>query len=152
MVAAAARQPQSVLFLCSMNAVRSPMACALFQFLTNNTIAAASAGVRPGFADPFVAAVMDEIGIDLFGFEPQGIDALAGRQFELIISLSPEAQHHAVEMTRTMAAEVQYWPTMDVGQLQDLERAVRLTHYRQLRDMLLQRIKQEFELTGAPRV
>lgn len=110
--------PGSVLFVCTMNAVRSPMACAIFQHLVGDRSAAWSAGIRPGLSDPFVVAAMDELGIDLSDFQPQGLEAIRDHNFEEIISLSPEAHHHAVELTRVMAAEVFYWPTIDIAQIE----------------------------------
>ncbi len=150
---AGAHIPGSVLFVCTMNAVRSPMASAIFQHLTGDASKAVSAGIRPGLSDPFVVAVMDEIGIDLSEFQPQGLDAIADQSFDLIVSLSPEAHHHAVELTRVMAADITYWPTLDIAQLdQTGSRLEKLNQYRTLRDTLFKRIKQEFALAGGPTV
>lgn len=129
------------------------MACAIYNHLSGENSHAASAGVRPGLADPYVVAVMDEIGIDLSEYEPQGLDALGDQSFDVIISLSPEAHHHAVELTRVMAAEVAYWPTVDVARLEGAHaRLKKLAHYRALRDMLFQRIKREFHFESGPTV
>ena len=57
--------PSSVLFACTMNAIRSPMAAAILRHLAGRRIYVESAGVRLGEVDPFVVAVMDEIGIDI---------------------------------------------------------------------------------------
>lgn len=112
-----------------------------------------SAGIRPGLSDPFVVAVMDEIGIDLSEFQPQGLEATRDQNFKEIISLSPEAHHHAVELTRVMAAEVFYWPTMDIGQIECAgSRLEKLAAYRAVREGLFHRIKREFALSGGPTV
>ena len=105
--------PEAVLFACTLNAVRSPMAAAILSHLTGARIKVASAGVKLGHPDPFAVAVMDEIGIDISEHEPTVIADLGNATFDLIITLSPEAQHHAVELTRTMAADVEHWPTLD---------------------------------------
>lgn len=145
--------PQSILFVCTMNAVRSPMACAIFQFLTGNAIRADSAGVRPQLADPFVVAVMDEIGIDLSDFQPKALAAVRDQHFDLIVSLSPEGHHHAIELTRMMAADVRYWPTLDVTAFSErASRDEKLARYRALRESFLQRIKSEFPIAVAPKV
>lgn len=145
--------PGSVLFVCTMNAVRSPMASAIFQHLVGEASVATSAGVRPALSDPFVVAVMDEIGIDLSEFQPQGLEAVKEQHFDEIISLSPEAHHHAVELTRVMAAEVFYWPTIDIAVIdRSSSRLEKLAAYRSVRDSLFKRIKREFALSGGPTV
>lgn len=137
--------PQTVLFACTMNAVRSPMAAAILAHLGGHKYKVASAGVRAGQQDPYAIAVMDEIGIDLSEHEPCVLADLGDATFGLIITLSPEAHHHALEMTRTMAAKVEHWPTLDVTiYTEQGDRAGVLTHYRQVRDQLFQRIKSRF--------
>ena len=136
-----------------MNAVRSPMACGIFQHLAGPEVRATSAGVHRGVSDPFMVAVMNEIGVDLSEFQPQRLEDIRDQSFSLIVSLSPEAHHHAVELTRVMAADVRYWPTLDVAQLEvEDTRLAKLARYRDLRDMLFARVKQEFEITGGPNV
>ncbi len=85
--------PGSVLFACSMNAIRSPMAEAILKFLHGRHVYVDSAGVRAGEPDPFAVAVMDEIGIELGRHRPKSFDQLEDGYFDLVISLSPEAQH-----------------------------------------------------------
>ena len=103
----------------------------------------ASCGVRPGTPDPFVTAVMDEMGIDLGRHRPQGFEDLEDSSFDLVISLSPEAHHRALEMTRTMAIEAEYWPTLDPS-ITTGSREQILDSYREVRDQLTRRIKQRF--------
>jgi protein-tyrosine-phosphatase len=150
---AVADLPSSVLFACTMNAVRSPMAAAILLHLAGNRIYVASAGVREGEHDPFVDAVMEEIGIDVSRHEPQVIADLHDTSFDLIITLSPEAHHQALELTRTMAVDVEYWPTFDasimVGQG---NREQVLDSYRQVRDQLFDQIKQRFGFAGGPTI
>lgn len=145
--------PGAVLFACTLNAVRSPMAAAILRHLAGRRVYVESAGVRPGEADPFVAAVMAEIGIDLSRHHPHTIADLHDTSFDLIVTLSPEAHHQALELTRTMAVEVEYWPTFDaslmVGQG---SREQVLNAYRSVRDSLFRRIKERFGLLGGPTV
>lgn len=108
-----------------------------------------SVGLRAGEIDPFAVAAMDEIGIDISAHRAKTFDDLEDGSFDLIISLSPEAQHHAVEMTRTMATEVEFWNTMDPSVIEG-SREVRLDAYRGVRDTLIARMKQRFEQPGAP--
>jgi protein-tyrosine-phosphatase len=143
--------PGSVLFCCTQNAIRSPMAEALLKYLHGKRIYVDSVGVRSSEIDGFTVAVMDEIGIDMTRHRPKTFDDLEDTSFDLIISLSPEAQHSAVEMTRTMACDVEYWPTMDPSVIEG-SREERLEAYREVRDTLLARIRERFPLIGAPQI
>ena len=110
-----------------------------------------SVGVRAGELDGFAIAVMDEIGIDITKHKPKSFDDLEDNSFDLIVSLSPEAQHKAVDMTRTMACEVEFWNTFDPSIVEG-SRDMRLEAYRQVRDQLMNRLLQRFPVAGAPGV
>jgi protein-tyrosine-phosphatase len=140
--------PGAVLFACGQNAIRSPMAEGLARHLYGHKIYIASCGVRAGEPDPFVATVMDEIGIDLGRHRPRNFEDLQDDSFDLIVSLSPEAHHWAVEMTRTMALEAEYWPTLDPS-LTEGSREQRLEAYREVRDTLHRRLVARFRTLGA---
>ena len=140
-----ARLPDAVLFACTRNAIRSPMAEALLKHFHGARIYVQSVGVRPGLIDPFAIAVMEEMGIDIARHRPRSFDDLEDDSFDLVISLSPEAQHRAVEMTRHMACEVEFWNTFDPS-LVEGTREMRLEAYRDVRDALMQRILQRFPL------
>ncbi len=145
--------PGSVLFACTMNAVRSPMAAAILLHLAGRRCYCVSAGVRRGAPDHFVAEVMAEIGIDVSEHAPRTIAELHDTSFDLIVSLSPEAHHQTLEMTRTFAVDVEYWPTFDASMMIGYaSRAQVLDAYRGTRDGLFRRIKQRFGLTGGPSV
>ncbi len=148
-----AEAPPRILFACTLNAVRSPMAAAILHQLAGPKLTVTSAGVRRGHADPFVMAVMDEIGIDVTAHQPRIFGELERQTFTTIITLSPEAQHHAVELTRIMKAEVEYWPTFDPSMLPaEAGRAALLKAYRKLRDDLTGKIKARFAIAGGPSV
>jgi protein-tyrosine-phosphatase len=137
--------PASVLFACTMNAVRSPMAEGILKHLAGHRIRVASAGVRAGQPDPFAIAVMDEIGIDISDHEPRRFSAIGDEVYELIVTLSPEAHHHAVELTRIMPARVEYWPTLDATvPLAGGTREQTAARYRRVRDELFSKIKARF--------
>ncbi len=135
--------PDAVLFACNMNAVRSPMAEAILRHFFPNKIYVDSVGVRAGELDPFVVAVMEEMGIDLQKHRSKNFDQLEDTLFDLIISLTPEAHHNALELTRTMAVETEYWPTQDPT-IATGSREQRLDAYRQVRDDLIAKIKGRF--------
>ncbi len=140
--------PQAVLFACTQNAIRSPIAAGLMKHFYGHTVYVASCGVKPAQADPFVNAVMEEIGIDIGKHRPQSFDDLEDSSFDMVISLSPEAHHRALEMTRTMAIEAEYWPTMDPSVVQGSREQI-LDSYRDVRDRLMQRIRARFGAHGA---
>src|SRR6187431_3540046 len=137
------RTPQAVLFACGLNSVRSPMAESLLQQMFPHALYVKSAGVRKGELDPFAVAVMAELGQDISGHKPQTFEELEdweGLTFDLIITLSPEAHHKALDLTRTVAADVEYWPTPDPTLVQG-SREQMLEAYRAVRDLITTRIK-----------
>jgi protein-tyrosine-phosphatase len=145
-VASRSTRPQAVLFACGRNSVRSPMAAHLFHRLLGNAVYVRSAGVRKGELDPFAVAVLEEIGLDMTRHRPatfEELDEWEGLNFDLIITLSPEAHHRALEVTRTMAVDVEYWPTPDPTGIEG-SREQRLDAYRAIRDHLAARIKERF--------
>ena len=143
-------RPLAVLFACGLNAVRSPMAAALFGQIFGRAIYVGSAGVRKGELDPFAVAVMDEIGLDISRHKPVTFEELEdweGLNFDLIVTLAPEAQHSAVELTRAMDCVVEFWPVFDPSPVEG-SRESRLDAYREVRDQLLARIRQRFIARG----
>jgi protein-tyrosine-phosphatase len=139
-------RPQAVLFACGQNAVRSPMAAALARHLFGRSVYVGSAGVRKGEIDHFAAAAMEEIGLDIGKHRPMTFEELEdweGLNFDVIITLAPEAHHKALELTRTLAADVEYWPTPDPTIIEG-SREQRLDAYRAVRDELMLRIKERF--------
>jgi protein-tyrosine-phosphatase len=141
--------PGSVLFACTMNSIRSPMAEAILKYLHGRRIYVQSAGVRAGEIDPFAVEVLDELGIDLSRHRSRRVDDLEDSYFDLVISLSPEAQHRAVELTRDSATELEFWNMPDPSLAQG-SREQMLDAYRDLRDRLMQRIRERFPPVAAP--
>ena len=139
-------RPQSVLFVCALNAVRSPMAAALMRHYFGHSVYVGSAGVKKGDLDPFAVAAMEELGLDIAKHKPMTFEELEdweGLNFDLIVTLSPEAHHKALDLTRTIAAEVEYWPTADPT-AQEGSREQRLQAFRDVRDQLVKRVKERF--------
>jgi protein-tyrosine-phosphatase len=141
--------PDAVLFACSRNSVRSPMAEGLLKHLLGHRIYVDSVGVRPDEIDPFVIEVMDELGIDLSNHRGKDFEGLEDTSYDLIVSLSPEAQHQAVELTRTMACDVEFWNTLDPTIIEG-NRETRLQAYREVRDTLKKRVEARFTLDLKP--
>lgn len=138
--------PDSVLFCCTLNSVRSVIAEGLMKKLYGTRAYVDSAGTREGILDGFVVAVMQEIEIDMTNHHPKTFDELTDNYFHVIIALSPEAQHHAVELTRTLACEVEFWHTFDPTIVEG-SREEKLKAYRMVREQLQKRLIQRF---GAP--
>lgn len=142
--------PDAVLFTCNYNRVRSPMAEGLFKRFYGTRAYVDSCGLKADPAgegiDPFVVAVMDELGLDVSDHRPKTFAQLEDDSFDVVVSLTPEAQHRAVELSRDRSVEIEYWPTHDPT-LSDGSREARLEAYREVRDALAAAIKQRF---GAP--
>ncbi|MEZ5811798.1 MAG: low molecular weight phosphatase family protein [Rhizobiaceae bacterium] len=135
--------PGSILFLCGMNAIRSPMAELMARDLLPKHVFIASAGVRSGERDPFVDEVLAEIGLSLGERQPHELSALDDSYFDLIVTLAPEAHHAALELTRSAAVDVEYWPTADPTTATGTRRQI-LDAYRDVRDRLRERIRKRF--------
>ena len=140
--------PSSILFACSMNAIRSPMAAGMMQHFYGSKVFVASCGVRAGETDGFTTAVMEELGISIAKHRPQSFEDLSDTSFDLVISLSPEAHHKALELTRTMAIEAEYWPTLDPSASMGSREQI-LESYREVRDGLYMRIRKRFGTLAA---
>ncbi len=146
----AARSPQAVLFMCGQNSVRSPTAAALLRHLVPRGLYVQSAGVNKADLDPFAVAVMKEIGLDISNHKPWTVEDLEdweGLSFDLIVTLSPEAHHKALQLTTTSATAVEYWPTPDPVGVEG-RRELQLDAYRHVRDSLRQRIHERFGPPG----
>ena len=141
--------PDAVLFACTHNAIRSPMAAALMRHLFGASVYIESCGVRAGVLDPLAVEVMEESGIDLSHLHPKSFETLADTSFDLIIALSPQARHKALELTRAQAVEVEYWKVPDPSAY-DGSREQRLAAYRQTRETIFKFLKERFAARPAP--
>jgi len=137
------KMPSAVLFACTMNAIRSPMAAAIMHHQLGHKIYVASAGIAAGDPDPFVGMIMDEIGIDLKKHRPHSFEDLEDSAFDLLITLSPEAKHRADDMSRTMAIEVENWVVADPSTTQGSREQI-LDAYRMVRDDIVKKVIQRF--------
>ena len=149
MAAPLLRAPQAVLFACGFNSVRSPMAESLLQQMFPHALYVRSAGVKKGELDPFAVAVMAELGQDISQHKPmtfEELDDWEGLNFDLIITLAPEAHHRALDLTRTLAAEVEYWPTPDRIEAIDMgRRGIHDEGSRTLQERLKGKVQIDFE-------
>lgn len=140
---AKAAAPGAILFICGMNSIRSPIAEALARTILPSKVYIASAGVEKGEPDPFVDAVLDEIGLKRISVSPRTFAELEDDYFDLIITLSPKAHHMALELTRTTSVHVEYWPTPDPTLVRGRRDQI-LGAYRDVRDHLKHHIEERF--------
>ncbi|MBX9945973.1 MAG: arsenate reductase ArsC [Reyranella sp.] len=141
--------PSSLLFACSENSVRSPMAEALAKRLYGQAVYIDSVGVRAREVDGFAVSALDELGIDVHRHHAKTFDDVDPSSFDRIVTLSPEAHHRALEFTRGTAAEVEYWPMTDPSAVEGTREA-RLDAYRRVRDQILARLKARFGNPAGP--
>jgi len=142
----AAELPGAVLFACNHNRVRSPMAEGLMKLMFGTRVYVDSCGLKRDEeegVDPFAVAVMEELGVDLSRHRPKTFDELEDDSFDIVVSLTPEAQHRAVELARGRAVELEYWPTPDPTLTMGPRESV-LEAYRAARDGLAERIRERF--------
>ena len=141
--------PQSVLFCCDHNAVRSPMAEALMKKFYGQRAYVQSAGVKNDMeVDGFSIAVCAELGIELSRHRARSFDEMQDLgddlgQFDLIIALSSASQHAALDLTKSYHLEVEYWPIIDPTALGE-GREAKLSAYRQARDQIKTRMLDRF--------
>ncbi|MBB4002782.1 MAG: low molecular weight phosphatase family protein [Aurantimonas endophytica] len=140
--------PSSVLFLCGMNAIRSPMAEALARSILPASVYIASAGVRSGQRDPFVDIVLSEQGLDLGERRPQRFEDLEDSYFDLIVTMAPEAHHVALDATGTSSVEVEFWPMPDPSAATGSREQI-LDAYRDVRRRIEERIRKRLLPPGA---
>ena len=146
--------PQSVLFCCAHNAVRSPMAEGMMKKFYGHDCYVQSAGVFSDLdIDGFSIAVCAELGIELSRHRSRSVDEmqewgddLSG--FDLVVALSPASQRRALDLTRIYHLEVEYWPILDPTDL-GKNREEKLAAYRQARDQIRDRMLERF---GPPTV
>ncbi|MBW6425895.1 low molecular weight phosphatase family protein [Rhizobium sp. XQZ8] len=144
-----AKGPSAILFMCGFNVIRSPMAEAIAKAMLPHDIYVQSAGVRSGERDPFVDVVLDEVGLSIGKHQPRTLEELEDDYFDLIVTLTPEAHHTALELTRANAVEVVYWPTMDPTAVSGT-RDQMLDAYREVRDHLWRLIEERLSQGGRP--
>jgi protein-tyrosine-phosphatase len=136
--------PRAVLFACNLNRVRSPMAAALLQRLCGPQVHVDSCGLTPAEeVDPFVVAVMEEVGVDLTLHRPKLFDSLGEGAFDLVVTLTEEARARAATLVDGEATMLEHWPTEDPT-LEAGSRDQRIDAYRRVRDTLAIRLRERF--------
>jgi protein-tyrosine-phosphatase len=134
---------RSILFLCGMNVIRSPMAEAIARSLLSPNYFLSSAGVEKGEVDPFVSVILAEQGLVAPNHDPTSIDELHDNYFDLIVALTPEAHQRAIEFSKAQAVDIEYWPLPDPS-LNTGTREQILEGYRNVRDRLNTKIRERF--------
>ena len=138
-----ARLPASVLYVCAMNKVRSPMAAGLTRKLYGDALQVDSSGLNAcDEVDVMAAVVMQEVGVDLFDHAPRPLADIDPAGFSVIVALSADARD-AVAPLAGEGVEIDYWPVPDPT-LEEGSREQRLEAYRQTRRELETRITARF--------
>ena len=147
--------PQSILFCCDHNAVRSPMAEGIMKKLYGTDTYVQSVGVINDLEiDGFSIAVCEEIGVELSRHRSRSFDEMERwgddlSSFDLIVALSPASQRRALELTHLFHLTVEYWPILDPTGIGET-REMKLVSYRQTRDQIESKLREkwgQFELT-----
>ena len=147
--------PQSILFCCDHNAVRSPMAEGIMKKLYGTDTYVQSVGVINDLEiDGFSIAVCEEIGVELSRHRSRSFDEMERwgddlSSFDLIVALSPASQRRALELTRLFHLTVEYWPILDPTGIGET-REMKLVSYRQTRDQIESKLREkwgQFEFT-----
>ena len=141
-----ANSPQvSVLYVCNLNAVRSPMAEALTKSICGKSVYVDSAGLEPSERDGFAISVLKEIGIDMTEDLPLDLEEIDIGSFDVVICLTEEAYERVKERVKGQAVSVEFWPTRDPFANAGGSREQRLAAYRELRDDLRDKIERRFK-------
>ena len=135
--------PGAILFCCNHNSVRSPMLLGLARQLYRKTVFLDACGVHHGVIDPMMMETISEIGAPLHDYAPKTFQDIDPNMFDLVITLTPEAHHQAIELTHYTALDIEYWPTEDPT-VYEGSRERRLDAYRSVRDHLLKRLQARF--------
>ena len=141
--------PQSILFCCDHNAVRSPMAEGIMKKLYGTGTYVQSVGVINDLEiDGFSISVCEEIGVELSRHRSRSFDEMEKwgddlSSFDLIVALSPASQRRALELTRLFHLTVEYWPILDPTGIGET-REMKLVSYRQTRDQIVNKLKEKW--------
>lgn len=134
--------PQSVLFCCDHNAVRSPMAEGIMKKLYGSDCYIQSVGVKNDLEiDGFAVAVCSEVGVELSRHQSRSFDEMEEwgddlSSFDLVLALSPASQRRALDLTRVFHLDVDYWQILDPTGIGD-HREAKLEKYRETRDQII---------------
>ncbi len=135
--------PGTILFACTHNMIRSPIAEGLTKAMFPNKVFVDSCGIHAGVPDGFVITVMEEMDIDMSGHVPKSFADLEDEYFDLIICFSSESHEIAKRLAEGKSTEVEYWPVFDAALASDV-REERLAAYRQVRTVINEKLHARF--------
>ncbi len=136
--------PKNILFACTMNSIRSPMAAALVRRKFKGKIKADSCGVYDGYLDPFMVQVMEDWGVDLAEHTPKNFDDLDLQQFDLIVVLTRAAQERAMEILGENGPKIEFWEIPNPTEQMFGPRDLRVMAYSDCRNLLDKKIATQF--------
>ena len=136
-----------IVFVCTYNRIRSPMAAALLTALSPELDKVDSCGVaiNDSFADGFTIAVMAEVGIDLNNHTAKDVADMDLTTADMIVCFSETSYEVLCKMRKTLptACDILYWPVYDPDLLAE-SRPRRLAGYRAVRDTIRQHLLTHF--------
>ena len=141
--------PQSILFCCDHNSVRSPMAEGIMKKFYGTGTYVQSVGVKGDLEiDGFAIAVCQELGVELSRHRSRGFDELEEwgdtlSSFDLIVALTPTSRETACQLTRVFHLDVEYWPIFDPSG-QGENRETKLESYRKARDEIIEKLTERW--------
>ena len=113
----------AVLFVCTGNSARSPIAEALMRHHGGNTVHVTSAGThpRPRLHPHAVRVLRSEFGIDVAGQKPTDIGGLTTRRFDRVVTLCDKARERCPQFAHQPRRV--HWSLQDPATTRDAEEA-----------------------------
>lgn len=134
---------KSVLFVCYLNSIRSPMADGLMNKLFPD-ISARSCGIAAGELDDLMVAVMREKGVDMSAHIAQTLGDVCDDPVDLVIGFTEAAAAAAEAAFDGTPTRVERWPIADPTQ-GSLDVRAMINNYRAIRDNIEARLKRRFD-------
>lgn len=137
-------KPNSILFVCQLNSVRSPMAEGLMRKHYTDIADIRSCGLAEGDLDDFMVTVMKEKGVDMSDHKALSLGELQDESFDVVIAFTYDAYQAAVAVFEDTNSQVELWALPDPGQ-GSLDVRALLNNYRALRDNIEARLLRKFK-------
>lgn len=135
--------PSSVLFVCTLNSIRSPMAEGIMKKLYGADIYIQSCGLEAGELNDLMVSVMGEKGIDMSDHSSKSLDDLGDMSFDVAIAFTQDVAEALKAVFVDADTQIDIWPTPDPT-AGDLNVRAMMDNYRAVRDTIMQRIKRKF--------
>ena len=136
-------KPKSVLFVCTLNSIRSPMAEGLMKQRYSSDIYIQSCGLEAGEFNDLMVAVMKEKGIDMSAHSSRTLESLSDTSFDVAIAFTEDVAGALKAVFDDSDTDIELWPTPDpTADAMDV-RAM-MNNFRAVRDTIEARIVRKF--------